>query len=312
VAGPEAGGRCYLPGSVPQPAPSRRPRRVIAFFATAAIGVVVLLLLVTAALWQGQERVVWQPPGLALPDPPDIQRLEFLAADSQPLYAYVVGDRERARGALIAFHGNADLAARLVPWGEEVAKRTGALVVLAEYRGYGGLPGSPTYEGSRRDARAAWRATRELLDVPAESIAVFGHSLGSAVATELASALDEEGTPPRVLLLQSPFTSARDMARLIAPAVLLWDLVSRVHFDTERRVRTLRAPVWVSHGTRDLIIPVRMGRRVHAAAKEKGELLIVPAAGHNDVAEVAGDDYWRWLEAALSAASASPPAPRGA
>ena len=303
--------RGYLFRFVSLPSPPRRRHRVITVVTTAAVAVVGFLLLVTIVLWHGQERVVWQPPGVALPDPSHVQRIEYLAADSQPLYAYVVGDRDRARGALLAFHGNADLAARLVPWGEEVAKRTGALVVLAEYRGYGGLPGRPTYDGSRHDARAAYRTVRELLEVPADSIAIFGHSLGSAVATELASTLDEEGATPRVLLLQSPFTSARDMARLIAPAVLLWDLVSRVHFDTERLVRTLRAPVWVSHGSRDLIIPVRMGRRVHAAARAKGELLIVPAAGHNDVVETAGEEYWRWVEAALSAAPAPPRSPRG-
>ena len=267
--------------------------------------VVVALVLLTAALWQGQERIVWQPPATRVPDPAGVRRLEFVADDSQPLYAYVVGDAGRVRETLLVFHGNADLAAWLVPWAQETARRTGTVVVLPEYRGYGGLAGAPNYEGSRRDARAAYLAVRRLLDVPPDSIALFGHSLGSAIATELAGALDAEGESPRALVLQSPFTSVRDMARLLAPALLLWDAIARVHFDTETRVRALRAPVWVSHGTRDLIIPSRMGQRVYAAAAHKGELLLVPGAGHNDVPEAGGEAYWQWLARALGRASAA-------
>ena len=63
-------------------------------------------------------------------------------------------------------------------------------------------------------------------------------------------------------------------------------------------MRSLRCPVWVAHGTRDVVIPVRMGREVFNSAAVKGELLIVDGAGHNDVPEVGGDAYWRWLEAA--------------
>ena len=105
----------------------------------------------------------------------------------------------------------------------------------------------------------------------------------------------------RALVLQSPFTSARDMARLIAPSPVLlgWRVIARVHFDTERRVRELDAPVWVAHGERDWVIPTRFGRRVFEAARVKGELLLVPSAGHNDVAEAGGEAYWRWLERAM-------------
>ena len=58
--------------------------------------------------------------------------------------------------------------------------------------------------------------------------------------------------------------------------------------------------MWVAHGDRDLVIPVRMGREVFAAARHPGELLIVPGAGHNDVAEVGGEAYWGWLTRALA------------
>ena len=177
-----------------------------------------------------------------------------------------------------------------------VAHETGACVILPEYRGYDRVLGAPTYQGSAMDARAALDYVTRTLGIPLSNIAYFGHSLGTAIAAELA-----EVAMPRVLILQSPFTSAREMARrmFLPGLVIFWRQVSRVHFNTEERVRTSPVPVWVSHGDRDIVIPVRMGREVFAAAKHKGELLIVHTAGHNDVAEIGGRDYWTWFRHAM-------------
>jgi fermentation-respiration switch protein FrsA (DUF1100 family) len=265
-------------------------------FAAATVALLVATTLVVLVWWK-QESITFQPPGPPYPRV-TARRVDYAAADGQPLYGYVVGDRERARGLLLAFHGNADLAGWQIPWAEEVARRTGWLVLAAEYRGYGGLAGRPTYEGSRLDARAAYAVARDSLGFAPEQIAIFGHSLGSAVATELASEVR-----PRVLLLQSPFSSARAMARVIVwrPVLLAWSMISRIHFDTRHRVAELDTPVWVAHGDRDFVIPVRMGREVFGAARTPGELLIVRGAGHNDVGESGGTAYWRWMERALGA-----------
>lgn len=88
--------------------------------------------------------------------------------------------------------------------------------------------------------------------------------------------------------------------RMVFPGLsLLWPIVSRVHYDTEQRVRELDVPVSVVHGLRDLIVPVRMGRAVYDAARVKGELLLIPGAGHNDVTERAPAEYWEWFRSAL-------------
>jgi pimeloyl-ACP methyl ester carboxylesterase len=279
---------------------------VVAITLAAAAGAVVALGLV----WAVQERVLFQPSGPPWPAGDGARRVDYRADDGAPLFAYVVDEARgtapaAARGALVAFHGNADLAGWLVPWARELSRRTGRLVVLAEYRGYAGLPGPPRVEGVRRDARAALRLTTETLGVPPARVALYGHSLGSAVATELAA---EAGAS--TLLLESPFTSARAMARLAArPIAAAWPLVGRIPYDTEARVRALDAPVWVAHGERDVIVPVAMGRAVHAAARRPGELLLVPDAGHNDVWDVAGERYWAWVERALGAADPPRAAP---
>jgi pimeloyl-ACP methyl ester carboxylesterase len=267
------------------------------------LGLVVLAtlyLLLIAAAWAGQERIVWQPPHLDSYPEPGARRITYSAEDDQPLYAYLVGDPTRATGLLVAFHGNAELAAWNVPWAAEVARRTGWAVLVPEYRGYGGLAGSPSYGASQRDARAAYLVAREQLGVDSSRIAFYGHSLGSAVASELAAE-----HAPSALVLVAPFTSARDMAgeMRVLPFSELWRVIGRVHFDTRAKVAALDVPVSVAQGERDVVIPVRMGRAVHAAARRQGELLIVPEAGHNDVMNVSGSEYWSWLQRALAGAS---------
>ncbi len=246
-------------------------------------------------IWWGQERILFQPPSFAdLRDEPG--RVEYQASDGQKLAGYLVGDPRTTPGVLICFHGNADLSYWQLDWGREVFERTGHAVFLAEYRGYMSLGGTPSYATTKLDAQAAYDYLRKNLGADTSRFAYYGHSLGTGVAVELA-----DRHPPRSLLLQSPFTSAQAMARVIVspPLVLAWRSVSRIHFDTREIVARLDVPVWVAHGTRDRVVPVRMGREVHAAARQKGELLIVEGAGHNDIAEVAGEAYWRWIAAGL-------------
>jgi uncharacterized protein len=257
----------------------------------------VAYLLLLALLWRFQERVAYQPPRGVEATPVDARRVQYRAADGTDLFAYVIGDCPAAARVVLAFHGNAELARWLVPWARDVARYTRACVVLPEYRGYDGLTGPPTYQGIQLDARAALDQVTNGLGVPEEHIAYFGHSLGSAVAVELAAT-----RPPRAVLLQSPFTSAQAMARrMILPGLgPLWHVIARVRYDTEARVATLDVPVWVAHGDRDFVVPIRMGRAVFEAARRKGELLVVPSAGHVDVSDVGARPYWEWFRRALA------------
>lgn len=260
-------------------------------------------------LWWLQEHVVFQPPSPPPDAPIAARRVQYEARDGVRLFAYVVGDCRSDSTVVLAFHGNADLARWYVPWASRVVAETGACVVVPEYRGYDGLHPFPSYASSAVDARAALDYVRETLHVSSSRTVLFGHSLGSAIAAELADA-----ATPKSLVLQSPFSSARAMARrMFIPGVaLFWRVISRVHFDTVDRVSTMDVPVWVAHGDRDMVIPVRMGREVFDAAAHKGHLLIVPRAGHNDVAEVGGRAYWDWLRRAIhgDAAIDSPAAGR--
>jgi hypothetical protein len=271
-------------------------------FLLAALAVVVVYFVLLGLMWLQQERIVFQPP-LVLRGffPPravgnHVRQVSYRAEDGTDLFAFVVGDPARAERTLLAFHGNADLARNLIAWAEAVTSAADVAVLLPEIRGYDGLSGRPTYLAAALDARAAREYLSGPLGVSRDRVVYFGHSLGSAIAAELAGE-----SPPTALLLQSPFSSAKAMARRMALPFLttFWPIVSRVHYDTVQRVSEMSVPVWVAHGTRDHVVPVFMGQQVYESAAVKGELLLVPGAGHNDVAERAPSEYWHWLRLAV-------------
>lgn len=280
-------------------------RRLLTIAGIAVTAAVTWAVFTTLWLWRNQERVVFQPPAVVTPDPAGARRVEIRTADGGATFVYVVSPPSAGAKptVVLAFHGNADLAAWQVPWAQELSQRTGVVVVLAEFRGYAGNAGTPTYVSAAEDARAALAFANTL--APGRLV-LYGHSLGTAVATELAAEMKQ---PPAALVLQSPFTSARDMAaRMLVPVVSsLWGRIARVHYDTHRLVQLLDVPVWVAHGSLDITIPNRMGRDVSDASRRKGEFLLVQGAGHNDVPDVGGERYWGWLSAAVTGQPPSAP-----
>lgn len=272
----------------------RKPLNIAVIVAATAAVLVVLFIVLLSAF---QERIAFQPQGPPYPSAEGTDRVDYSAADGIRLFAYVVGTPSPDKPLLIAFHGNADMAVLQLDWAEEVFRRTGVPVLLAEYRGYAGLSGKPTYAGSKLDADAAYTFAVENLGVSPGRIAFFGHSLGSAIAAELATR-----HRPFALILQSPFTSARDMAKTVVghrPSTIGWNLFSRIHYETIDRVQNLDSPVSVAHGGRDRLIPLKMGQNVFQSAKVKGEWLLVPDASHNDVSFRGGPAYWQWMTASL-------------
>jgi uncharacterized protein len=183
---------------------------VIAVLISAGALALAIVAALVLSVWHQQERILFQPPAGPWPEV-ERTRLDYAAADGQRLFAWVVAPEGNTGSApqrlVISFHGNAEIAAWSIPWAEDVVRHTGATVMLPEYRGYAGLGGDPTYPGSALDASAAWEAARSELHAAPVHTALYGHSLGSAVAAELALRIQ-----PAALLLESPFSSARAMA----------------------------------------------------------------------------------------------------
>lgn len=161
--------------------------------------------------------------------------------------------------------------------------RLGLSVLLFDYRGYGGNPGTPSEKGLAADARTAqaWLAAQP--EVDPDRIVYFGESLGAAVAIGLAME-----RPPAALVLRSPFTSLADVARVHYP----WLPVGRLLIDrypSIDRIGSLAAPVMVIAGDRDDIVPESLSKELYEAAPDPKRYLLVPGTGHNDPELVDGN-----------------------
>ena len=186
------------------------------------------------------------------------------------------------RPVILYFHGNGGHIGYRV---ERLLRfaREGYGVLMPEYRGYGGNPGTPSESGFYSDARAAL-AFLEHEGVASNRLVLYGESLGSGVAVELAARHEVAG-----LILEAPFTSVAEVAQCHFPYVPAARMVID-RFDSRSRIGRVSAPILVLHGERDRIVPVRFGRALFDAAPEPKEGWFVPEAGHEDLARFGGLD----------------------
>ena len=193
---------------------------------------------------------------------------------------------------LLFFHGNAgNISHRGAS--VEIFHRLGLNVFIFGYRGYGKSQGRPDENGLYEDARAAWRYVTDERGFDQKEVILFGRSLGSAVAAKLAAEVQPGG-----LILESAFSSARDMANVVFP-LLSHLIVLRYDFDTAAHVRRVTCPVLVLHSLDDEIVPFRLGERVFQAANEP-KAFVEMSGGHNDGFIMSQPDYERALGAFVS------------
>ena len=251
-----------------------------------AVGLCIVLVLAMLLL---EGCMVYHPMRLP-PDaevaPPGVEDCTIRTADGLDINAWWLPPAEAETGpVLLWFHGN---AGNLTHRAENLALlgRGGLGVLAVDYRGYGKSQGRPSERGLYLDGEAAYRHLVSERGVAPGRIVCFGRSLGTAVALHVA--LKE---PVGGLILESPLSSARAMARRMIPLLPVW-LFIRSNFDNERRIRDLRVPLLVLHGDRDEIIPFEQGRAVFEAAAEPKEFYAIQGAGHNDTYVVGGRGYF--------------------
>ncbi|MDI5986513.1 alpha/beta hydrolase [Halomonas sp. M4R5S39] len=265
------------------------------------VGLVLVYALVVSLAWGFQSRLLYLPHmgrdhvgtpadlGLAW-EPVTLETGDGLSLDAW----WIPADEPRA--SLLFFHGNAgNISHRLASIRQ--FHRLGLSVLILDYRGYGRSEGSPSEEGTARDARAGWRWLMEEAEASPGEIVLFGRSLGAAVAAELASALADE-SPPGAVILESPFRSVPKLAQRLYPFLPARWLV-RFDYDTETYVTRIEAPLLVIHSREDEIIPFAEGQLVYAAAREPKRLLVI-RGGHNTGFIDSEPDYSAGIDAFLS------------
>jgi uncharacterized protein len=201
-------------------------------------------------------------------------------ADDLELGAWHVPARGGGVTVLVANGNGGDRSGR-APLAHALTHR-GMGVLLFDYRGYGGNPGSPSEKGLALDARAARRHLVEQSGVPPERLLYFGDSLGSAVLTELATE-----HPPAGLVLRSPFVDLASVGKHHYPYLPV-RLLAHDRFPLADNLRRVQVPVVVAYGTADAVVPAEHSRAVADAARRLHAVVELEGADHDDPALLSG------------------------
>ena len=215
-------------------------------------------------------------PRLEAPGLSSLREVELTTSDGLQLLAWYLPPPDDAP-IVVYFHGNGGNIENRTPRLITFAK-AGLGVLMPEYRGYGGNPGEPTETGLYADADAAIEFLQRE-GVSNSRIAVYGESLGTGVATHVASQQTFGA-----LVLESPYTSMTELVaekfRHVPSRVLLKD-----RYDSLSRIGRVHAPILILHGEQDLLVPIAMGRQLFDAAPEPKQFWSAAQADHNTLAQ---------------------------
>ncbi|MFJ1570833.1 alpha/beta hydrolase [Pseudomonas sp. NPDC088322] len=181
----------------------------------------------------------------------------------------------------------------------------GYSVLAVDYRGFGQSRGDlPSEATVYEDAQVAWERFAQLQPDRNKRL-IFGHSLGGAVAVELAAELSrqaqKDGSPSvaRGLILESTFTSLGDVAAVVADTALPVRWLLSQKFDSIDKIDQVGMPVLLVHGQNDRYVPPRFSQQLYEAAQQPKTLLLVPGASHNNSMSLAGPRYRQAIKALL-------------
>ena len=250
------------------------------------LGILTTLYLTCCLLVRyGQSRLIFVPDSY-IKSTPQKYSLDYqdvwIDVGKDKIHGWWIASARKNAPTLLYFHGNGSNNGDLV----EIAAifhGLGVSVLLIDYRGYG--QSSPVFPNETRvyqDAEAAWQYLTNELEIEPQNIFVYGHSLGGAIAIELASRhSDMAGT-----IVEGTFTSMRDMAQFLSwLRIFPLDWLVTQHFDSINKIKSLQTPLLILHGSEDDIVPVAMAKELFAAAPQPKQLVIIPQANHNDLPE---------------------------
>lgn len=245
----------------------------------------------TDLVYHPGERQIQQPDS-TLGITPRIVR--FSSADGTSLVGWVIyaSGADSATGTwLLDCHGNAgNISSYGRPRWASWMRAQGMNVFQFDYRGFGESAGRPFEKGLYQDAEAAYAYLSDSLGVPPNRIVIYGHSLGSGVATHLANRVQAAG-----LILEGAFTAAADRGQELYPWLPV-RLLSSNDFDSIGRIKGVTMPKLFIHATDDEIIPYSHGERLFAAAEPPKSFLTV-TGGHEHAFETERERYYSAVRA---------------
>ena len=220
-------------------------------------------------------------PAIALPE--EIQALSTDTDDDITITSLFLPAHDSDK-LVIYFHGNGGNIYGRLPSLIQL-RNFGFNVIGAGYRGYGQNEGEPSEDGLYLDGKTVFDfAINELGFLP-ENIVILGRSIGTTVAINTAQYQEIAG-----LILVTPLTSGKAHAELGIFRFVSW--LAGDAFNNLDKIKHVKAPVLIIHGNQDHVIPYFMGEEIYHAAVSKKTLVTIDGAGHNDLHDVYGQQYW--------------------
>jgi len=251
--------------------------------------ILIIFILAVIIFYKQLENSIIFYPDKALDDRPSnwdlsYKDIQFLTPDGQKLHGWFFPVSGKSP-VLLFCHGNAGNISHRIENIKFLVKRD-ISVFIFDYRGYGQSSGRPSEKGIYIDGIAAYDYLTKIEKISPDRIVIFGRSIGGAVAIEVA--LQRK---VRCLIIESTFTSTKDMAKTIFPFFIFSPFLPH-HYNNILKIAGVTIPKLIIHGEDDNIVPFSMGNKLFAQATEPKLFLPIHGAGHNDTYVVGGEDYF--------------------
>lgn len=241
--------------------------------------------IIFVSLWFGQQRLLFWP-SRVLERTPGLYGLRYedvwLPVEGldgiERLHGWWIPAATQAPVLLYLHHNAVNIGANVTQ--AEDFHKLGYSVLLIDYRGFGLSEGKfPSESQVYQDAQVAWNYLTQKQQIPPNKIFIYGHSMGGAIAIDLAVKQPKAAG----LITHNAFTSLRDMTKRFG---IFWlfpvDIILNQKFNSLQKISSLQMPVLFIHGTRDPQIPAQMSQTLFNAAMKPKRLLLISEAGHDN------------------------------
>lgn len=248
----------------------------------------------------GQTRLIFFPPQPIEMTPKDFNidyQNVYLETSQGKIHGWWIHNDQPQNLTVLYLHGNSSNVSDCV---HRIARlyQLGFSILIIDYRGYG--YSSPIFPNETRvyeDAEVALNYLTQTLQINSEDIILYGHSLGGAIAIELASKYPHL----KGVIVESTFTSMQAMIKQTLPMnILPLNLLLTEKFDSLSKIKTQKLPILIIHGTNDQVIPVKMAEQLYQASTTSKQIKLIDQANHNNVSSKNEKQYLQTIQQFLA------------